>query len=72
MIIHQTTNKNYIIFAVDFLTVKHMIVNIAIKNIPGAASVWLPATALFPRRDTVTLSAPPKRLGGHGTLARPG
>ena len=31
------SNNNYIIFAVGFLTVTHMNVNIAMKNIPVAA-----------------------------------
>jgi hypothetical protein len=35
--IHQTTNKSRLIFAVDFLTVKHMIVDNAIKNLPVTA-----------------------------------
>jgi hypothetical protein len=37
MIIHQTTINNYVIFAVGTLTVKHRIVDIAMKNIPVAA-----------------------------------
>jgi hypothetical protein len=37
MIDHQTTNKNYLIFAVGSLTVKHMIADIAITKIPVAA-----------------------------------
>jgi hypothetical protein len=38
MIIHQTKNKNYLIFAVGSLTVKHMDVAIAIKNLPITAT----------------------------------
>jgi hypothetical protein len=37
MIIHQTTNESLLIFAVDFLTVKHMIFDNAIKNFPVIA-----------------------------------
>ncbi|MGA7384117.1 MAG: hypothetical protein WBW81_05335 [Methylocella sp.] len=80
MVIHQTTNKSYLIVAVGSLTVKHMFVHIAIANIPVAAGIRSPATAVFPRRDTVTLflrrdtvtlraSKPPRggmtRLRGH-------
>jgi hypothetical protein len=63
MIIHQTKNKNYLIFAVGSLTVKHMDVAIAIKNLPITATRLLPAPVVFLRRDTVTLPAPPKLLG---------
>ncbi|MGH6813057.1 MAG: hypothetical protein ACREDM_12210 [Methylocella sp.] len=35
--IRQTTNKSYLIFAAGSLTVKHTIVDMAIKNITVAA-----------------------------------
>src|SRR3984893_8889630 len=57
MIIHQTTNKSCVIFAVGSLTVKHMIVDLAIKNFPvtakrlvaGAGSVSAPRHCDAPR-----------------------
>jgi hypothetical protein len=48
MIIHQTTINNYVIFAVGSLTVKHRIVDIAMKNIPVAAEL------LFARKNSVS------------------
>jgi hypothetical protein len=64
MIIHQATNKSYLIVAVDPLTVKHMIFEIAMKNITGAAKCLLLATVVFPQRDTVTL--PPFQSASQG------
>jgi hypothetical protein len=40
----HSSNNNSLIFAVGSLTVKHMIVNIAIKNMPVAAKRLLACT----------------------------
>ena len=63
MIIRQTTNESSLILAVGSLTLRHKNVDIAIKNVPVTAKRLLAAPVVFPRRDTVTLPGPPKRLG---------
>jgi hypothetical protein len=67
MNIHQTTNKNSLIFAVGSLTVKHMIVDIAITKIPVAAKRLFVCAVVFLRRDTVT---PPRLQSASGAWPR--
>jgi hypothetical protein len=72
MIVRQTTNKSYVIFAAGPLTVKHMIFYDAMKNLPVAAN------RLFARNGRVSaprhcaaLRAFKTPRGGMATLARP-
>ena len=41
MIIHHATNKCYLIVAVDPLTVKHMVFEVAMKNITRRSKVFI-------------------------------
>jgi hypothetical protein len=71
MIIHQPTYKNDLISTIGPLIVRHIIADIARHHLKR--SFCLPAKTVFLRRDTVTLPAPPKRLGvGMARLRRQG
>jgi hypothetical protein len=68
MIIHQTKNKNSLLFAVGSLTVKHMIVDIAITKIPVAAERLFACTGCVssPRH----CDAPRASKAPRGSMAR--
>jgi hypothetical protein len=53
MIIHQATNKSYLIVAVDPLTVKHMIFEIAMKNITRRSKAFVCLQLLCFRNATL-------------------
>jgi hypothetical protein len=53
MIIHQATNKSYLIVAVDALTAKHMIFEIAMKNITRRSKVFVCLQLLCFRNATL-------------------
>jgi hypothetical protein len=59
----HSSNNNSLIFAVGSLTVKHMIVDIAITKIPVAAKRLFACTGCVFAARHLTLPAPPKRLG---------
>jgi hypothetical protein len=70
MIIHQTTNKNSLIFAVGSLTAKHMIVNIAIENMPAAAKRLLACTGSSSAPRHCAAPGASKARGGGTALLR--